>query len=504
MRRTLAVLALMVPAVGLAAASLAWLPAGARSSVTAPAPVRADRQDSFPHLQHQGMFPLCAGCHAGIPEGDTATAYPEPDSCDGCHDGVDQARVDWRPEPRPVGLLDFTHPAHADEVAGHGDPPLECAACHVAEAGPRMAIVPLAPERCLDCHDGQASEAHLDAVTDCANCHRPLARAATGEALLATVPLPADHDAPDFLSAHEPVDVGDLNRCATCHVQERCASCHVDPGLDAIQRVPGAPAGWRLPEMPARYPVPASHEAALFERLHGHPPPAAADCSTCHTRDDCAACHLSPLPASALALPRRPGGSAGTTPRERQERQQVRAPGVGLEERLPGSHQSPFFVAAHATVAAAAPESCASCHTQSYCAACHDAPRAPGYHPANFATRHAAAVGSQAMECSNCHNTQAFCRQCHVEMGFGSVGRLAVGYHDAEPLWLLRHGQGARQGLEQCASCHTQKECLQCHSQAGAFKVNPHGPDFDAERARSRNAWICSACHLGAPGGGGP
>jgi hypothetical protein len=502
MRKGILVLTLGTLAIGVPAGASAWLPTAARSAGDAGAAVR--QEDPFPHLLHQRLFPLCAGCHAGIPDGDASTAFPEPESCAGCHDGVEEPRVDWRLGPRPGGLLHFRHPDHAREVAREGEPPVECADCHVAEAGPRMAVVPLEPGRCLTCH-GEDPATHLEADRGCTRCHVPLAQAERGEDILREVPLPADHDAPDFLLAHGPVTVGELNRCATCHVQERCTSCHVDPGLDAIQSIPGAPSAWRLPDMPAHYPVPASHEDPHFERLHGDPPPAAADCSTCHTQNDCAACHLAPLPASAAALPKRPAPPPSERDQERQERQEVRAPGVGLEERLPGSHRSPFFLAAHATVAAAASESCASCHTQSYCAACHDAPRAPGYHPPNFAMRHAAAVGSAAMECSNCHNTQAFCRQCHVEMGFGASGRLASGYHDAEPLWLLRHGQGARQGLEQCVSCHTQKDCLQCHSQTGAFKVNPHGPDFDPERARSRNPWICSACHLGgAPFGGGP
>lgn len=108
------------------------------------------------------------------------------------------------------------------------------------------------------------------------------------------------------------------------------------------------------------------------------------------------------------------------------------------------------------------------------------------------------------MECSNCHNTAAFCRECHIGVGVESVGRLGPGYHDAEPVWLLRHATAARQGLEQCASCHTQQDCLQCHSQFGAFKVSPHGPDFDAERARDRNPWICRACHFSDPIGNMP
>lgn len=483
-----AALGLLAVLVAVPAAAGAWLPGAAR-------------QDSFPHLAHQGLFPLCAGCHEGIPDGDAATSFPEPESCDGCHDGVEADVVNWRREPVPTGVLDFEHPRHAGAVVDEGEPEVTCAQCHVDEAGPRMAVVEIEPERCLTCH-GLDPDLHLDAANDCASCHRPLAEAEVGERLLGTLSEPDDHDTADFLSAHEPATPADVARCSTCHVQERCVSCHVDPVRDAIQLVPRAPAAWRLPEMPASYPVPASHENPHFERLHGDPPPSPTDCSTCHTREDCAACHLAPLPASAEALPSRAGGPSI---REPQERQEVRAPGVGLDEQLPGSHQSPFFLNAHATVAAAASASCASCHTESYCAACHDAPRGPGYHPPNFVSRHAASVGSQPLECASCHNTQAFCRQCHVEMGFGAQGRLGGGYHDAEPLWLLRHGQGARQGLEQCASCHTQKDCLQCHSQFGAFKVNPHGSDFDAAAARARNPWICSACHLGgAPGGGGP
>jgi hypothetical protein len=467
------------------------LAGGPPSSAVGPAQAQgAAVRDSFPHERHQGLFPLCAGCHLGIADGERARSFPPPASCEGCHDGVEQREVDWAPPAPVTGLLDFEHPRHAAEVERDGEAALECTACHSAEGGPRMALVPIEAGRCLTCH-GEDPGSHTTSAQDCSACHRPVAETETGEGLLRRLEEPGDHDTEDFLLAHGAELGAGVERCATCHVQERCASCHVDPSLEPIQALPPAPPAWRLPAMIATYPVPASHADEGFERTHGMPAPAPADCSTCHTREDCAACHLTPLPASASALPARPPARP----------QEVRGPGVGLEARLPDSHESPFFMNAHATVAAAAPQSCASCHTQSYCAECHDAPRAPGYHPAGFALRHAASVSSASMECSNCHNTQAFCRQCHEEVGFGSFGRLGQGYHDAEPVWLLRHGQGARQGLEQCASCHTQRDCLQCHSQLGAFKVNPHGPDFDAEQARSRNPWICSACHLGGAGG---
>ena len=50
----------------------------------------------FPHERHTNLFPTCLGCHAGIPEGDAATAYSvEPALCSGCHNGSVQPEVDW-------------------------------------------------------------------------------------------------------------------------------------------------------------------------------------------------------------------------------------------------------------------------------------------------------------------------------------------------------------------------------------------------------------------------
>ena len=135
--------------------------------------------------------------------------------------------------------------------------------------------------------------------------------------------------------------------------------------------------------------------------------------------------------------------------------------------------------------------------------ACHDAPGPAAFHPQNFASRHSSASFGATAECSNCHDAAVFCRACHVEAGLTATGRLGSGYHDAEPVWLLRHGQAARQELESCASCHRQKECLQCHSQTGAFRVSPHRPGFDARRAWESNPVVCTACHLRSPFGEG-
>jgi hypothetical protein len=103
------------------------------------------------------------------------------------------------------------------------------------------------------------------------------------------------------------------------------------------------------------------------------------------------------------------------------------------------------------------------------------------------------------MECATCHSVEAFCRTCHDEVGLIPATRPGPGFHDAQPLWLLGHGQAARQGLESCASCHRQADCVQCHSTVGSFRVNPHGASFDAALGWARAPETCLVCHLGKP-----
>jgi hypothetical protein len=146
-------------------------------------------------------------------------------------------------------------------------------------------------------------------------------------------------------------------------------------------------------------------------------------------------------------------------------------------------------------------------HMQAAVAPAQPAPARPraarAFHPSNYVLRHSAEAYGRRIDCASCHNVQLFCRDCHQSVGRGSAGRLGPGYHDAEPVWLLRHGQAARQTLESCTTCHTQRDCMQCHSQLGAFRVNPHGPGFDARRAQRANPQICRACHLTDPLAGG-
>jgi len=440
-------------------------------------------RQGFPHGRHQGLFPLCTGCHEGIPQSDQASFYPTPETCARCHDGEQEPRVSWSAPEARVSNLRFDHRVHAGRLERGGDPTLECSDCHTPEGRDRMAVSQdIQLGTCFGCHEHEAQEHLVDAY--CRTCHTPLARSDLPLAAIEALPVPEDHEAPNFvLEGHGSSASSNWRRCATCHTADRCAACHVDPDRPEIESLEYAPEGMELAMMTAHYPKPATHDDEGWFDEHGTQASREA-CATCHTQDDCASCHAASLPAPAAQLPRA---------------DQVVAPGVGIEAHAPESHASLFFLDAHTVLAAAEPGSCATCHEESFCVSCHDGPSDGGYHPPDFVARHPAASFGREAECANCHSTEAFCRECHQESGLTSLGRLGPGYHSAGAFWLIRHGQAARQGLESCISCHKQTDCTQCHGVAGAFKVSPHSADFDARSAWERSPRTCLACHLRNP-----
>jgi hypothetical protein len=468
----------------------------ARLAARRQADARAD--ETFEHETHDGLFPLCTGCHLGAETGDAALLYPEPETCLNCHDGETEERIEWKGPAVLETNLDFDHGEHIRLNAEEGEDAIACAECH-GDPGEKVLVEPrVKAAECLTCHGEPADDAGHYVEAACAECHVPAAASTLGPGRIAELPTPPDHEAgpgETFLaSVHgERAEVEVEGRCATCHVQDQCADCHVNAGrVDEIRMLLGEPAGRPFPALEARYPTPESHGAPRFAWEHTAVPAAdGANCATCHTTDACRSCHIEPVPGAVAAL---------------VDPDTLTAPGAALEAEAPESHQSAFFMERHGTVAAADEQSCATCHAQeSFCASCHERQMEGGasYHQPNYLLGHAAEAANAVTECATCHDPVAFCRTCHQEAGLQSAGRLGPGYHDAEPLWLLRHPQAARQQLESCVTCHTQRDCLQCHSQLGAFQISPHGPDFDARTAYARNPQICRACHLGDPFGGG-
>ncbi|HXV86757.1 MAG TPA: cytochrome c3 family protein [Gemmatimonadales bacterium] len=240
-------------------------------------------------------------------------------------------------------------------------------------------------------------------------------------------------------------------------------------------------AGAGLPARPALAQAPESHAATDFLKRHGTlVRQDAAECKVCHTQENCLVCHLGSPQVAADFFTAASG----------------QAVGMEVQRRPPASHQGGFRDR-HAGEAAATPQTCAGCHVRSDCLDCHrpDAASGSGYHPAGFLSRHPTSAYSRETSCSDCHNSQTFCATCHARAGLAVDATLGQGYHDAKRFFLVGHGQAARQSLENCVSCHAERDCLTCHAATGSQRFNPHGPDFNAARMKQRNPDMCAVCH---------
>lgn len=470
---------------------------------TAVWPQESPQAQRFDHMRHRGLFPTCAGCHAGAGRVGESI-WPNPGQCAVCHDGQVEARVSWAPPRSPApSNLRFEHVVHAREVAerqaraGAPQPPA-CTGCHTETGADRMDVQRAAVQQCLACHGIRV--AHRAAPdTACATCHVPLAEARSlTVAHIAAFDAPPSHEEPDFGTqgghgrAAEPTaspvgfPPGISASCATCHARDFCAACHVNapeqPIIQALAPDPRAIAVVAPGEL--RVAAPPSHADPGFLARHGaRARVSPRDCATCHTKESCSTCHLA-APRAVAALP-----AAGLG----------RGPGAALARERPGSHL-PAYARRHAEPASAATSSCAGCHTRSQCLDCHrvDAAAAPGgYHPDGFLQRHPAAAWSRESSCSDCHNAGNFCVSCHAQAGLVAHGPLAAGYHDAQRFFAAGHGVAARQSLESCIGCHRETDCLPCHgtSVVGGRGFNPHGPGFDPERLRKKNPQMCTVCH---------
>lgn len=508
--------------------------------------------DRFPHSDHSGLFPTCLGCHAGIPSGEENDFYSvSAENCGACHDGERAERVEWSP-PRPAATsLTFRHPEHRHSLVGADEEPLVCGACHQHQGGERlMEVGRAAPETCIGCHAHKA-EAHVAAGTECASCHVALAEAeALTAAAIGAFSEPAGHGEADFILGHAESARAAAANCAFCHARESCSRCHLNAGrLESIGALPNdARVASLLEGAPGTWPEPADHESSDWLTAHGT---AAADaiegCANCHSRPSCAVCHgeagtfLADLPRPV------PGGPAGAMVAA------VRPPGHTFV--FAAAHGGAAALNLPNCSACHLEGECADCHAlagtgrpprPSVPSARHEAPAdlpsarhepteaerrgeaggrdapargeaepgangagpgvspvpsanaAGGYHPANFVVRHGAEAYAVRSDCTACHSTEVFCRTCHTNVGVGDSGLQGTNaYHNAQPDWITTHGVAARQGMEQCSSCHQQDSCLRCHSAKFGMRINPHGPDFDPGRVADRSTQSCGLCHFG-------
>ena len=368
----------------------------------------------------------------------------------------------------------FDHPKHRSLFP-------TCASCHVGAAQAGESLWPEAAS-CAACHDGTI-EARVSWSPPRAARRSNLRYDHTRHAASAGVRAPvcavchSETGAPRMA-----VGSAVAERCLSCHAintahlaapDSTCARCHVAlPQATSLTRADVA--GFRAPPSHAdpRFGGAAGHGAVARRAV-------AASCATCHAREFCYQCHAGASPPPAIA-------ALASDPRS-----------TAIAARSAPASHGPSFADRHGPAAAAAGSRCAGCHIRTECLDCHRpvAAAGPGYHSAGFLTRHPAAAYARETSCSDCHSVGSFCTACHAQAGLVANGVLRSGYHDANRSFLFGHGQAARQSLESCVACHTERDCLTCHSALGGRRFNPHGPGFDANRMRRKNPEACTACH---------
>ena len=421
---------------------------------------------------------------------------------------------------------------------------------------------------CESCHSGivtGAVEKTYPDVGSCASCHngtdaktigwRGAARvpsnlrfshlehvkksAKAGDKLTCLSCHSADHDA-TRPARFMVVERAEPSKCISCHEHKApppehlaesnvCSTCHVTLAKAA-----------ELPDSAiAAFPKPRSHAGATFLSSHGKEPGFnPSSCSTCHARESCARCH-----PNADRLP-------SITALEKDARVARLTSGKRPAYATPDDHLRADWGTAHASNARKAIESCANCHAQGSCQACHQGevvtrtigalpiggkvngpgvqlavarvrlldrstrptdpaveirlsstndsapPRIIRIHPAGFGTGHSNAASSERTTCNGCHQ-ERFCESCHE----GTSG--ARRFHT--PAYMSKHAADAYGQEKNCSSCHnTESFCRSCHVKSG-LDANGNG---GVAAHTGQPAWLlqhgeaarqglagCTSCH---------
>lgn len=207
----------------------------------------------------------------------------------------------------------------------------------------------------------------------------------------------------------------------------------------------------------------------------------------------------------------------------------------GCHHDLPAEHVQPSshvvhdgdFTREHGVRAASQRDLCATCHSESSCAACHGVtvPALPsrlafdqptqggkmttGLHRAGFLSRHSEEARANPGLCATCHGDGGgegarFCLDCHTRRNraSASAGAFSTPVRNPHPAGWVRarnseHGRAARMDPMSCASCHGgpgEALCVSCH-RVGGPGGNPHGRGFASILDPKRDE-PCRQCHV--------
>jgi hypothetical protein len=350
--------------------------------------------------------------------------------------------------------LAFSHAQHLEEGVA-------CEGCHdPARESKKVSdrLLPAHPE-CDSCHDieGAAAGKKVDPPSACSTCHLGYEPARPKEVVKASFP---------HANLVFPHDV---------HVTQKkmgCNTCHFSTATGSMEDV-GLSTRYQLPKMDVCLKCHNGVEAP-------------AQCKTCHLTD--ASGRLQLVFTSATLKP-------------------AQGDPLGLDH-------GPRYEFTHGTRAKVDRKACAECHTDSYCATCHDSLQKPlSVHPNDYVTLHPVQAKMDSTSCEGCHRLQSFCAACHERVGIGlnadptlRARNLKVhgDYREfVEQAGPRHHAVAASRDLKQCIACHREETCTECHSSASMPKknsVNPHPTGF-AGRCRplaAANLRACLKCHTDA------
>jgi hypothetical protein len=313
---------------------------------------------------------------------------------------------------------------------------------------------------------------HAQAKVDCIACHEEIydAKALAG----------------NFLPPEK--------KCLECHGEQKqkgnCGFCHADVRHAA--------------PYPTKQPALVMSHAAHIER----------------TKENCAVCHKSLPNPVALADSAPPMSACLDCHSHRAEYNDGRCGGCHLDLTRYAlkpvsafSHQGDF-VREHARPARAAPEACAQCHEQTFCADCHASTVATRVeikfpervdrdfiHRNDFLGRHSVEAQFEPDTCRRCHGS-SFCEGCHRAQNLSTS---SPSPRDPHPFgWSFPgspnfHGPAARRDIVTCAGCHdqgAQSVCVNCHK-VGGVGGNPHPPGWQDRHGSSEigKSSMCLVCH---------
>jgi len=388
-------------------------------------------------LKFRGLaFEKCSACHIDLHRG----AF-KPD-CESCH-----TTITWKQIPPSVLSKRFDHSDTKFPLAGkHAD--VKCSTCHHGQAF----NVPMAYERCADCHKPDPHRGQFSARKDggaCEACHSvegfKSAKFGVAEHAATAYPLEGKHAAVPCAKCHPPE--GTNTRYRIKH--ELCTDCHTD--IHKAQFA-GAPYGNRCESChsvqgfsPSTFSL-ARHEKTRFRLTGGHVAVACVDCHRVKTplgdaqlvpyqfSDlSCAGCHENPHHGQFTERMSEPGPDGSPLGCEachvtkgwgevgRFDHSTTKFPLVGSHRAVPcmGCHKpANLEFTMNNVIFEAAPTRCQGCHEDAHagqfarngvrpgCQECHNTNKwKPSLFDHETRTEFPLKDAHQDVRCASCHKT---------------------------------------------------------------------------------------------------